>query len=140
MKNTNLSNLLHEAGIKARYDTEVKKILSNKTILSWILKFSVAEFKNDSIEKIRECIEGVPQVSTIRVRPGYTPESITGISNEDNIIDEGTITYDIIFHVITPDSQHAKIIINIEAQKNYYPGMILLRVEFFTVQECFLHN
>lgn len=52
MISNNLLNLLHESGIKARYDTEVKKFLSNKTILSWILKFTVKEFQNCTIEEI----------------------------------------------------------------------------------------
>ena len=126
MKNISLSNLLHEVGIKARYDTEVKKLLSDRTILSWILKFSVAEFKNYSIDEIRECIESKPQISEVRVRPGHTTESITGNSNEDKVIGEGSITYDIIFHVITPNQEHVKIIINVEAQKKYYPGYDLV--------------
>lgn len=126
MNNTNLFNLLHSINIKTRYDTEVIKILSNKTILSWILKFTVAEFKIYPIEDIRECIESEPHISEVRVRPGHTPESITGNSNEDKVIDEGTITYDIIFHVFTPSKEHAKIIINIEAQNNYYPGYDLV--------------
>lgn len=126
MNSTNLLNLLHESSIKIRYDTEAKKILSNKTILSWILKFTVTEFKSYSIKEIRECIEGEPQVSEVPVRPGHTPECITGISNEDKEINEGFITYDIIFHVLTPDKEHTKIIINVEAQNNYYPGYDLV--------------
>ena len=78
MKSTNLLNLLHASSIKIRYDTEVKKILSNKTILSWILKFTVTEFKSYSIQEIRECIEGEPQISEVPVRPGHESECIMG--------------------------------------------------------------
>ena len=126
MKSTNLLNLLHASSIKIRYDTEVKKILSNKTILSWILKFTVTEFKNYSIQEIRECIEGEPQISEVQVRSGHISECITGISNESNEINEGTITYDIIFHAFTPNKEHTKFFINVEAQNNYYPGYDLV--------------
>ena len=123
---TNLLNLLHESGLKTRYDTEVKKILSNKTILSWILKFTLKEFQNYTIEEIQPCIEGEPQISEVPVRPRHPPECIVGLSNEDKEIDEGFITYDIIFHAFTPSKEQAKIIINIEAQNNYYPGYDLV--------------
>lgn len=126
MTSTNLMNLLHESGIKTRYDTEVKKILSNKTILSWILKFTVKEFANCSILEIQKCIEGNPQISTVPIRPGHPPECIIGISNENCEINEGFITYDIIFHAFTFDNERTKIIINIEAQNNYYPGYDLV--------------
>lgn len=126
MISNNLLNLLHESGIKARYDTEVKKILSNKTILSWILKFTVKEFQTHSIEEIQQCIEGEPQISEIPVRPHHSPERITGLSNEDKEIDEDYITYDIIFHAFTLNQERTKIIINFEAQNNYYPGYDLV--------------
>lgn len=126
MISNNLLNLLHESGIKARYDTEVKKFLSNKTILSWILKFTVKEFQNCTIEEIWACIEGEPQISLIPLRPGNLPEHIAGISNEDKEINGGFIIYDIIFHAFTPAMNRTKIIINIEAQNNYYPGYDLV--------------
>ena len=131
MISNNLLNLLHESGIKARYDTEVKKFLSNKTILSWILKFTVKEFQNCTIEEIWACIEGEPQISLIPLRPGNLPEHIAGISNEDKEINRGFITYDIIFHVFTPAMNRTKIIINIEAQNNYYPGYDLVTRSIF---------
>lgn len=126
MISNNLLTLLHESGIKIRYDTEVKKILSNKTILSWILKFTVKEFKDNTIEEIWECIEGEPQISETPLRPRHPPECISGISNEDKEITEGFISYDIIFHALTPIKERTKIIINVEAQNNYYPGYDLV--------------
>ena len=126
MTSTNFLHLLQDTGIKARYDTEVKKILSSKTILSRILKFTVKEFKDCTLQEIQECIEGEPLISEVSVRPSHSPECITSMSNEDREINEGAITYDIVFHVFTPTSQRAKIIINIEAQNNYYPGYDLV--------------
>ena len=118
--------LLQETDIYARYDAEAKKLLSNKEILARIIKYSIAEFQNYSISEIIDSIEGDPLVSKVRVRPGHSPGNIVGRNNSDQEIDEGEVTYDILFHVITPDSQRTKIIINIEAQNKYYPGYDLV--------------
>ena len=48
------------------------------------------------------------------------------MSNENREINEGFITYDIIFHAFTPNKEYTKIIINVEAQNNYYPGYDLV--------------
>lgn len=117
---THVANALAGAGSKVRYDTEVKKVLSDKTILAWIMKFSMEEFKEYSIWEIRECIESEPEIGEINVRPGHTPEAIIGNLTEDQIPDEGKITYDIRFYAVTPDKARMKIIINIEAQKKYH--------------------
>ena len=114
--------LLQETNINARYDTEAKKLLGNKEILSRILKYSVKEFENYSIQEIINSIEGEPYISEIRVRPG----NIEGLSNTNQEIGEGEITYDIIFYAITPDKQRTKIILNIEAQNKYSPGYDLV--------------
>ena len=123
---THISNVIHEISDKARYDTEVKKLLSDKTILAWIMKHTVEEFKNHSIELIRDCIEGEPEIAKVRLRPGHTPEAITGNATSDKVVGEGEITYDIRFFAITPDGDHIKLILNVEAQKNYYPGYDLV--------------
>ncbi len=59
--NTHISNVLEGNNNKDRYDAEVKKILCDKTVLSWILKYTVEEFDRYSIEDIRECIEREPE-------------------------------------------------------------------------------
>ena len=59
--NTHISNVLEGNCNKDRYDAEVKKILSDKTVLSWILKYTVAELDGYPVEDIRECIEGEPE-------------------------------------------------------------------------------
>lgn len=61
--------LLQETDINAKYDAEAKKLLSNKEILSRILKYSVDEFKDFSISEIIDSIEGEPVISKINVRP-----------------------------------------------------------------------
>lgn len=117
---TSISNLIDIAGTKSKYDTEVKKLLADKTILAWIMKYSIKEMSGYSVEQIRECIEGDPDIATQRVLPGKTPERIVGMSTEDSVPGEGAITYDIKFYAITPDGECVKLIINVEAQKSFY--------------------
>ena len=117
---TNIAQLLD--GIspeKLQYNTEILKILSDKTVLAWILKYSVEEFKNCSIKKIRECIEGKPQIRSCKVLPGKTPETISGMNTADLVLDEGESYFDIYFYAYPPDGEKTKIIINVEAQNKY---------------------
>lgn len=124
-----LSNALELAGARAKYDAEVKKILANKIILAWILKYAASEFKEASISEITGAIEGMPETASVPVYPGKSnavPEAVTGMSTEDKVPNEGEITYDIRFHAYTPDSKRLKLIINVEAQKAFYPGYDLV--------------
>lgn len=126
-RNTHISNALEVAGEKAGYDGEVKKILSDKQILAWILKYAVKEFKGYTIETIIASIEGNPEVAVVPVYPGKKmKEAVTGMLTEDKVPGEGEVTYDIRFFVITPTEERVKIIINLEAQGNFYPGYDLV--------------
>ena len=54
MIETNLAQAVdatNESG--SAYDTNVKYLLADKQILSWILKYTVEEFQNMDIENIR---------------------------------------------------------------------------------------
>ena len=42
------------------------------------------------------------------------------MNNESTIPKEGTVTFDVRFHMVTPEQVRIKIILNIELQKNYY--------------------
>lgn len=122
MKKTYIAETLEINDCKDRYDAEAKRVLSDKTILAWIMQYTMEEFRTFSIAAIRNCIEGTPEVSTVPVRPGVTPEAITGMPKEGASANEGEVFYDIRFHAITPDEESVKIIINMEAQKDYVPG------------------
>lgn len=120
--NTNISNIVEATDVSARYDAEVKKILSNKNILAWIIKYTVSEFKEYTVEEICECIEGEPEVGIRRVMPGKTPEQIIGMDTSDKVIGEGEVTYDIKFFVCVPNGKSIKLIINVEAQNKFEVG------------------
>ena len=136
-ENTYISDVLEGNDCKDRLDTEVKKVLSDKTVLAWILKYTTAEFESYSIEKIKTCIEGTPEVGTHPVNPkskktpkdvskqsqdtkgNHTPEAITGSDTVNKVPGEGQITYDIRFYAITPTKERIKLILNVEAQKSF---------------------
>ena len=66
--------ILQELDTKeAQYDVHVKRILSNRYVLAWILKNTTEEFKEVSIKQIaEECIAGDISISRIKVMPGQT--------------------------------------------------------------------
>ena len=133
--NSGLFKNLSIAGAKAQYDTQCKKILSEKIILAWILKHVTTEFSGMSIEDIMDCIEN-PQISLVKVNPGETNHASVGLHSElendvktvmtgveDAVSDEGSIYYDILFSAYVPvKNAHIKLIINLESQKSFYPG------------------
>jgi len=124
---THIANVLEGNQCKDQYDAQVKRILSDKTILSWILKYTTEELKNYPIAIIKSCIEGEPEVGTHRVFPSLapekdTPEAITGMDTVDKVPGEGDVHYDVRFVVYTPDKERIKLIINVEGQKKFDPG------------------
>lgn len=108
---------------KIQLDEQIKKLLAQKVILAWILHRNVHEFSGMELSDIIGCIEGEPEIGTRPVNPGETNTEISGMSNEDNVPGEGRLYYDIIFYVRIPrDRDIMKMIINVEAQKSFYPG------------------
>ena len=124
-----LKNDIELIGIKARYDEQCKKLISNKQILAWILKYSAEEYKDCTIDQIVDYIAGEPQISSVGVDPGHTSESIKALANEDISLSEGKITYDIRFEANAPDEDGGiiRLIINVEAQNAFKPEYPLLK-------------
>lgn len=118
MADTNLSQTISATNDSGSvYDTNVKKLLADKQILSWILKYTVDEFKDMDILNIRSCIGNDIEVSTKYVDPGLSnlgraQETFT----EDDVPGEGSIRYDIRFTAYHKEME-LKILINVEAQK-----------------------
>lgn len=119
-------------------DRQIKVVLSNKPILARILSQCVKEFKGMDYDTIISCIEGEPEVGMVPVMPGITNlkmSKISGGSTENPVPNEGTITFDIRLYVKIPCEgkvEPIKILINIEAQKTYYPGYdIVTRAIFY---------
>ena len=129
--NTEIANAVNAAGDKAQYDTRVKRLLAQKSILAHILVKTVDEFKGMKPEDVVKYIEGEPSISVVPVEPGLanmektdaTGQRIVGLNTENAKINEGLVRFDIIFYVRMPSVDDAKnglsqIIVNIEAQKD----------------------
>ena len=123
--NTEIANAVNAAGDKAQYDTRVKRLLAQKSILAHILVKTVDEFKGMKSEDIVKYIEGEPSISVVPVEPGLanmektdaTGQRIVGLNTENAEINEGLVRFDIIFYVRMKNGL-SQIIVNIEAQKD----------------------
>ena len=129
--NTEIANAVNAAGDKAQYDTRVKRLLAQKSILAHILVKTVVEFQGMKPEDVVTYIEGEPSISVVPVEPGLanmektdaTGQRIVGLNTENAEINEGLVRFDIIFYVRMPSIVGRKnglsqIIVNIEAQKD----------------------
>lgn len=105
----------------AKIDAVVKRLLSQKPILAYILKYAVSLFAEYATAEIELMIEDV-QVSRIPVEPGDTNDVITGMPQESRIPGEGSLTYDIRFFVRPPGSVTAEYILIIDIEAQGKPG------------------
>ncbi len=128
-----VARTIDTTGQEAQYDACVKRLLSEKVILAWILKECVDEFKLYSVKQImKDCIVGEPNISVAAVDQdepdgteniGYADETadgkIAGANTEDNSVREGRVYYDIRFMAVVPGTKEpVQLIINVEAQKS----------------------
>ena len=118
---------------KSDYDAACKRLLSEKIILAWIMKSCLEEFRDIDVNVIAEqCIEGTPFVSEVPVTPDETTPVIQGIAQEHSSVTEGSFTFDIYFNAIVPDTEETVLlIINVEAQSDFFPGYPLLKRGIF---------
>ena len=135
-RQTPLARTIDMTQYKSQYDAACKKLLGNRYVLAWILKTTVEEFKEYSIQDIAEAyIEGIPSASHHQPVTAEVPNgSIKGITGESTEPEEGTVTYDVHFHAVYPGKKvypvqdekiFAKIYVNVEAQKDFYPGYFI---------------
>lgn len=123
--NTEIANAVNAAGDKAQYDTRVKRLLAQKSILAHILVKTIDEFKGMKPEDVVKYIEGEPNISVVPVEPGLANmektdaagQRIVGLNTENAEINEGLVRFDIIFYVRMKNGL-SQIIVNIEAQKD----------------------
>ena len=126
---TTLAQGLHVTDDSAGYDAACKRVLSEKAILARIMKSCLEEYKDCDVNEIAEkYIEGQPQVSVVPVLPDEDNTIISGMDTEDKSVREGTVTYDIRFRAIVPNSkERIALIINVEAQNDFYPGYPIIK-------------
>ena len=113
-----------------KLDASCKRLLANKIILAWIMKHCMEEYSEYDVAEIAEkYIEGSPQIASMTVHQDeVNAELITGMATESNSVQEGKVTYDIRFWAVHPKSgELIRLIINIEAQNDFYPGYPLIK-------------
>ena len=131
---TQLAKLIKVTNDRAKYDTQVKKLLANEAILAWILKTCTEEFAPYTPNEIIKCIEGKPEISQKAVHSDEldadeaenltnSDKSIEGSNTEDHSIKEQTVYYDVRVNACAPgNGQPIQLIINVEAQLDTAPG------------------
>ena len=127
---TTLAQCIDLAVQKAQYDAACKKVLAEKIILAWIMKHTMKEYAEYKVQEIVErFIVDEPKVAETKVLPDETNASkITGTGVEDTTVTEGSITYDIQFRAIVPETDEVvQMIINVEAQNDFYPGYPIIK-------------
>ena len=153
-----LARSISQAGMEARYDESVKRLLANKMILATIMKECLEEYHLCTVEEIAEkYIEGEPQVGKVGVHTdethpaaerkntkeknisaGQPDGTIHGTATEDVTRTEGTVQYDIRFTALAPGKEELiRLIINIEAQNRFHPGYPLLKRAIYQIGESF---
>ena len=106
----------------ARLDRGFKTVIHDSDVLSWMLKNSVDELKDRTIEEIKTCLDIEPDGHTVIGKETEYPSS-----------ESGTIVTDSVFEVRIPDTEHkVSVIVNIEGQNNPSPGYPLeKRAEYY---------
>lgn len=116
---THLGNTIDGVdSLKARYDKNVKEILADIQVLARIVKHTVVEVENLSIQEIMRCIDHESiRIGTAPIAPGLSSlNKVESIQTEDSIPNESYVTYDIRFMLVIAAAA-LEIIINVEAQK-----------------------
>ena len=118
------------------YDAVCKHLLSEKSILAWIMKYCVSECREMAIEDIARCIEASPSVSVTPVFPDEKNTTLINGMNTVNISrDEGTVVFDILFAAMIPLPKPMRLIINVETQADFNPHYPLSsRAEYYSAR------
>lgn len=121
---TSVASGIEVTQAKEKYDAACKRLLSEKIILAHILKNCVAEFRDYDPKYIAEnCIESQPYVSKVPVTPHETGAMLQGMNTAQTSPTEGDAYFDIYFNAIVPGTDEViQLIINVEAQADFYPG------------------
>ncbi len=136
---TDESRVLEDTEKLSQYDNALRKLLSEKIFLAWILKGCTEEFRDVDPKEIKErYIEGEPQVAEVALDDEFPTDPgsktfprITGMDTVSKSTHEGTVTYDIRFSAMTPVfgqpvTLGMKLIVDVEGQRDFYPGYPLV--------------
>ena len=130
-KETIIAQELTSYSMIERFDTACCRLLANKPILAWLLRDTVKDYQDCSIEEIMGCLEDSPQVRAVAVDQDVKNQEtgkIVGDSTADKSVTEGVVLYDILFTSRLPKTNETcQIIVNVENQNRWKPGYPLLK-------------
>ena len=118
------------------YDAECKLLLSEKQVLARIMHEWLTEFFELDVSRIeRECFEGEPRVGSDPVDRDASLGRVQALAEEDATLSEGTATFDVRFEARVPgtEGQLVHIEVDVEAQRDFYPGYPITRRGMFYV-------
>lgn len=116
------------------YDAIAKQLLSCLPILAFVLKNTVTELRDCSIETIAdELIEERVMPSSVPVDPWTVRSPLSfALPTEDASIDEGSVYYDVLLRVRLPHSDGSVgIVVNIEPQSYETDYPVLKRAAYY---------
>ena len=133
---TSLARTIENNADHISYDAVCKQLLSEKSILAWIMKYYVSECQEMAVEDIIRCIEASPSVSAAPVFPDEKNTTlINGMNTVNTSHDEGTVVFDILFAAMIPLPKPMRLIINVEAQADFSPHYPLSsRAEYYSAR------
>lgn len=112
------------AGLRAQYDTHAKRLLSARPVLARILQKTVEECALFTVEQIMAQLDPDIHISSEPVDPGMERTWIAGDDTRNRLSEEGTVTYDIRFHMHLPAENGQgcgkRLLFDLETQKEYY--------------------
>lgn len=122
-----LHNTLSTEGAKVYLDRTVKKLLSIRYVLGFIMTRAIKEYKGCTIEEAMAAIDGDPIIASKDLRSGHVEqETVATRAAESASSEKGRIYYDIVFFAYAPSGERQMLWINLEYQDNYYPGYDLV--------------
>lgn len=130
-KETIIAQELTSYSMIERFDTACCRLLANKPILAWLLRDTVKDYQDCSIEEIMDCLENSPQARAVAVDQDVKNQEtgkIIGDNAADKSVTEGVVLYDILFTSRLPNTNETcQIIVNVENQNRWKPGYPLLK-------------
>lgn len=127
---SSLAEGIRQTDLEVQFDACCKRLLAEKVVVAWIMKWCIPEYREFSVEEIAEkYIVGTPSVGIMPLYPGEKKGyRIHNENTEDASLNEGRVTYDVRFRAMIPGSSEAvEMLINIEGQNDFYPGYSLVK-------------
>ena len=125
MREETRQDIMSAGEIGTKYDEAAKAIWRNREILAPLLKYSIEELKEESIESIMKLIDADSIDEDAPVSD--LPPTVTALESEQSSLTEKRITFDLKFKVKNPRLSDGNILvmlhIDLEFQNKYRPTL-----------------